>query len=57
MILEREEREKRKKNIIFKGIRAEKGDSEKEVRRICREIRIDIEIEELRTIKTGREER
>lgn len=56
-ILEREEREKRKKNLVFKGIKEEKGDIEKVVRRICREIGIEIEIEELRRVKTGREER
>lgn len=56
-VLEREEREKRKKSLVFKGIKSEKGDTEKEVRGICKEMGLEVEIEELRRIKTGKEER
>lgn len=37
-VLERDEREKRKKNCRFKGVKEEAGDIEKEIRRICKEV-------------------
>lgn len=34
-----------------------KGDSREEIRNICREIGVNIEIEEFRNIRTGRKEK
>lgn len=51
------ERERRKKNLVFKGVRKVEGGSMEEIKNICREIGVDIEIEEIRKIKTGREEK
>lgn len=50
-------RERRKKNLVFKGVRKVKEGSKEEIKNICKEIGVDIEIEEIRKIKTGREEK
>lgn len=33
--MEREERERRKKNIVFKGVKEEKGNIKKGIKKIC----------------------
>lgn len=55
--MERDERERRKKNIIFKGVKEEKGNIKERIKKICEKIRIKIEIKELRKIKMSKEER
>lgn len=50
-------RERRKKNLVFKGVRKVEEDSKEEIKNICRKIEVDIEIEEIRKIKTEREEK
>lgn len=55
-IMEREEKEKKKKNIIIKGV-SEKEDTVEDVRRIRKKIGVEIGIEEVRKIRTGREEK
>lgn len=57
MMMEREERDKMKRNLVFKGVRKGKEDNKEEIRNICREIRVDIEIDEIRNIGTGREKK
>lgn len=53
--MERMRRERRKKNLVFKGVRKE--GSKEEIKNICKETGVDIEIEEIRKVKTGREEK
>lgn len=50
-------RERRKKNLVFKGVRKVKEGSKEEIKNICKKIGVDIEIEEIRRVKTGREEK
>lgn len=49
-------RERRKKNLVF-GVRKVTEGSKEEIKNICKKIGIDIEIEEIRKVKTGREEK
>lgn len=51
-IIEREKREKRRKNIIIKGVSKKMND----VRRVGKEIEVEMDIEEIKKIRTGREE-
>lgn len=55
-LMKNEERDKRKKNLIFKGVKGE-GEVIDRVDKVGREIGVEIEIEEIKKIKTGREER
>lgn len=50
-------RERRKKNLVFKDVRKVKEGSKEEIKNICKEIGVDIEIEEIRKVKMGREEK
>lgn len=50
--LEREERQKRRKNLIFKG---EKGGIRESIESICKEIETNIDIKEIKEIKVGKE--
>lgn len=52
---EKEERQKRRKNLIFKGIRGEKGKIKEDIEEICRNIGAEIEIENVREIRAGNE--
>lgn len=54
--MERDERERRKKNIVFKGVKKEKGNIKERIKKICEKIRIKIEIKELRKIRMSKEE-
>lgn len=55
--IEKEEREKRKRNLIFKGVKGGERDAVEEIRKICDELEVEVEIEETRRVKTGREGR
>lgn len=54
-VLEREERERRKRNLVFKGVKVRNGKIEEELLKLCREMGTGegIEIEELKRVKTG----
>lgn len=56
-VMEREEREKRKKNLLFKGVQGEGGMMKEEIIKLCGEIGVEVDIEEIRMVKTGKEEK
>lgn len=55
--MERKEREDRRKNIVIRGIKSERGEIERkrEREKIIREIGVEVEIEEVMGIGAGRE--
>lgn len=55
--IEKEEREKKDELKVFKCLKGVEENIEEEVRKICRELGVEVEIEEMRRVKTGREER
>lgn len=55
--LEREERQRRRKNLIFKGVKGGKEGIRESVESICKEIGTGIDIEEIKEIKAGKEEK
>lgn len=55
--IEKEERQKRRKNLIFKGIKGEKRGMRESVESIGKEIGVSIDIEEIKEIKAGKEEK
>lgn len=52
------EREKRRKNLVFKGVRGKEGDNRERVeKKECKELGVEIEIEEVqRERREGRRE-
>ncbi|EZA51537.1 hypothetical protein X777_09784 [Ooceraea biroi] len=54
---EREERDRRKRNLILIGIKREGGDMRKEIEEIGKEIEVEMEIEDIRKLRGGREEK
>lgn len=54
--IEKEEREKRKRNIVIKGVKKTES-IEREIEEICRSIEVKVEIEGIKELRTGREER
>lgn len=50
------ERRERKKNIVIKGVK-ETENCKEEIKEICKGIGVEVEIEDIRKIKTDREER
>lgn len=55
-IMEKEERDKRRKNIVIKGLKRTES-KEREIEEICKSIGVEIGIVDIRKIKTGREEK
>lgn len=55
--IEREERLKRRRNLIFKGIREDSGRIREGVENICREIGVSVGIDEVKEVKAGKEEK
>lgn len=54
--LEWREREKKKRNIVMKGLKVGKGRIEVEIEKVMSNIGVKVRIEEVRRIKTGKEE-
>lgn len=54
--IERKEREK-KRNLVFKGVKEEKRNIKEELLRICKVIRMEIKIKEMKEMKARKEER
>lgn len=52
-----DEKQLRRRNLMFKGVKGGEGNLKKRVANISREIGVEIEIEELRSVKMGREDR
>lgn len=55
--IEREERLKRRRNLIFQGIREDSGRIRGGVENICREIGVSVGIDEVKEVKAGKEEK
>lgn len=55
--MEREKRERRNKNLVFKRIKEEDSKIKDGVEKICKEIGVEVGIEKIRKIRTGLEER
>jgi len=57
MTWERRERRERKRNVVVKGYKEDGGKVENKVKEIFEKIGAEVGIEEVRKVKTGREER
>lgn len=47
-VMKRKERKKRKRNLVFKRVKRQKGDTKEGVVKICMEIGVEIKIEKIR---------
>lgn len=55
--IERKERNKKKRNLVFKGIKEEKKNIKEQLLRICKVIRMEVKIKEMKEMKVRKEER
>ena len=54
--IERKEREDRKRNIVIRGLKIERGNARQEIEGIMKEIGVEVKMEKIKQVRTGKEE-